>query len=505
VIDQGANASIAALVEMNDRIRAELPAVVEKLDETNASLVSIIDKTGGNLSGLEAEIGRRLAEFRDVVGQISSQVSQLGAVSKDTLQGAETFVDSLEERHGLLVDSARKLAQSQQSLDSAFDERRAALAQHLAALDEKRAAFEASMDGLAAKMEKALETIEQRSQDVGATLDDATGRTANLIENRFAQARAAAKDESLHVAESMRAAVAEANAEMSRLFADARSNFNAAAGEIRDLSGQIRTEIEATRAEVRKGAEELPRETTAQAAALRRIVGDQVKALNELTSVVTRASRNYDVAAPAPVAAPRAYEPPPARTIPVRERAPVAPPPAAAAAPAPAPAPAPYQSPPAEPPAPAAARPVAAPEGGWLSSLMDRIERDEPEQAARPALHELPVSGDGLANLSLDIASMVDDQAAEDVWRRYQSGEKGGLFGRRLYTAQGRQTFVEIGRRYRIDPEFHATIDQYIRNFEELLVETSRGDLDGARTLALLTGDTGKVYTMLGHAIGRLD
>ena len=100
---------------------------------------------------------------------------------------------------------------------------------------------------------------------------------------------------------------------------------------------------------------------------------------------------------------------------------------------------------------------------------------------------------------------MVDDQAVEDVWRRYQSGEKGGLFGRRLYTAQGRQTFVEIGRRYRIDPDFHATIDQYIRNFEELLVATSRGDLDGARTLSLLTGDTGKVYTMLGHAIGRLD
>ncbi len=100
---------------------------------------------------------------------------------------------------------------------------------------------------------------------------------------------------------------------------------------------------------------------------------------------------------------------------------------------------------------------------------------------------------------------MVDDREVEDVWRRYQSGEKGGLFGRRLYTAQGRQTFLEIGRRYRIDPELHATIDQYIRNFEELLVETSRGDLDGSRTLALLTGVTGKVYTMLGHATGRLD
>ena len=31
-------------------------------------ILDILDKTGGNLAGLEAEIGKRLAEFRDAFG-----------------------------------------------------------------------------------------------------------------------------------------------------------------------------------------------------------------------------------------------------------------------------------------------------------------------------------------------------------------------------------------------------------------------------------------------------
>jgi hypothetical protein len=78
------------------------------------------------------------------------------------------------------------------------------------------------------------------------------------------------------------------------------------------------------------------------------------------------------------------------------------------------------------------------------------------------------------------------------------------LFSRQLYTPAGRQAFEEIRRRYLGEPEFRATIDTYVRNFEELLAETGRNDRDGQQTLDLLTGEAGKVYTMLGHAAGRL-
>jgi hypothetical protein len=110
-----------------------------------------------------------------------------------------------------------------------------------------------------------------------------------------------------------------------------------------------------------------------------------------------------------------------------------------------------------------------------------------------------------LDSLTLDIARMVDNAAVAELWRRYQRGEKGGLFGRRLYTAQGHQTFEEIRRRYSVDQAFRATADRYVTHFEDLLIETSRGDHDGSKALDLLTGDAGKVYTMLSHASGRFE
>ena len=350
--------------------------------------------------------------------------------------------------------------------------------------------------------------------------------------------RTAAEQERERAAATMRAAYEQANSEISSVFGQASEKFNAATGEIRNLAQEIHRELEATRAEVRRGAQELPRETAEQASALRRVVGDQVKALNELTDIVARSGRAYDIAEAAPPPprrfdAPRAesfrqeppraepFRPEPPRAESFRPEPPRAetfrpePPRAEPSRPEPPraeparPEPAARTRPAAPPPAP---RPVARPsaprpetngQSGWLSNLLERASDEETPAAAAAAPRERPVGP--LDNLTLDIARMVDTSAVAELWARHQRGEREGLFTRRLYTQQGRQTLEEIRRRYTADPDFRGTIDHYLRNFEELLAETSRKDRDGTQTLDLLTGDAGKVYTMLGHAAGRIE
>jgi len=99
---------------------------------------------------------------------------------------------------------------------------------------------------------------------------------------------------------------------------------------------------------------------------------------------------------------------------------------------------------------------------------------------------------------------MIDHEAAVELWERYNRGER-GLFTQRLYTAQGQKAFDEIRRKYRADPEFRQTVEQYILEFERLLEDVSRGDRGPAVARNYLTSDTGKVYTMLAHAAGRFD
>ena len=89
------------------------------------------------------------------------------------------------------------------------------------------------------------------------------------------------------------------------------------------------------------------------------------------------------------------------------------------------------------------------------------------------------------------------------MWTRYRRGER-DVFSRRLYTLKGQQTFDDIRRKYQNDAEFRAAVDRYCEDFEKLLKDIARNDRENVMTQTYLTSDTGKVYTMLAHASGRL-
>jgi len=110
---------------------------------------------------------------------------------------------------------------------------------------------------------------------------------------------------------------------------------------------------------------------------------------------------------------------------------------------------------------------------------------------------------ESLNSLSVDIAKAIDHEASIELWNRYRQGER-DVFTRRLYTLKGQQTFDEIRLKYQSDGEFRGAVDHYCEDFEKLLKDVARGDRDNIMTQTYLTSDTGKVYTMLAHASGRL-
>ena len=110
---------------------------------------------------------------------------------------------------------------------------------------------------------------------------------------------------------------------------------------------------------------------------------------------------------------------------------------------------------------------------------------------------------ESLNSLSVDIARAIDHDASIELWNRYRRGER-DVFTRRLYTLKGQQTFDDIRRKYQTDGEFRSAVDRYCEDFEKLLKDVARNDRDNIMTQTYLTSDTGKVYTMLAHASGRL-
>ena len=153
---------------------------------------------------------------------------------------------------------------------------------------------------------------------------------------------------------------------------------------------------------------------------------------------------------------------------------------------------------------------IAGPE---LADLLRRASEDDAEETdsgrgeagAAPSGDRRSPSQvvDSLNSLSVDIARAIDHEASVELWDRYKKGER-NVFTRRLYTLQGQKTFDEIRRKYERDGDFQNAVDQYIDDFERLLRQVSQNDKDQMMSQMYLTSDTGKVYTMLAHAAGRL-
>ncbi|MGL4812429.1 MAG: hypothetical protein ACRCXM_11685, partial [Beijerinckiaceae bacterium] len=299
---------------------------------------------------------------------------------------------------------------------------------------------------------------------------------------------------------------------------------------------------------------ELPKETQETTSAMRRVVSEQIKALGELSDIVTRSGRSFDVAQPVATMQPAPAPAQPVQPAPqpmLATRIETAPPrfaePRQEARPEPHQEPRQDFRPPVEPQRPAAQppqrvmldepapvlrptlpprdmqRPAAPPvaqtpppkpasdtrRNFGLSDILSRVNWDEtPAEKATPAPQQPQANAPGRAlelidSLSAQIGTLIDHISAVDMWDRYQAGQNDAI-SRRIYTVRGQQNFEELARRYRREPDVRATVDRYVDEFERLLNEATQDDRDGRIARAYLTSDTGKVYTLLAHASGRL-
>ncbi len=427
------------------------------------------------------------------------------------------------------------MSQQQQSIDHALEHRHNSLQALISDLSGRSKSFEAALGRFAANVEDSFSRAQARAQEISAALASATKGASIAVAGQFETIRDTAARERERTAQTLQATLEQTNAQLFGALDQSAERFRQSVAEVKDMAGQVQRELDETRQELRRGVLDLPQETTETAEAMRRVVSDQIRALKELAALVSDSGAAYDVAEPMPLAAPATaaanarLEQPQSRAVEVvgsfeagsprdgavariAELAAVrnienepsgqiatlelAPPPVRAPAQAPAPVAGAQPIPAPSPLAPSAAAPADRAHAGWLSNLLAAASRDEPEAAA-------PRPSDTLEALTLEIADFIDSAAAAEMWDRWRRGDTAAV-SRRLYTEAGQQAFDEIRRRYRADPQFRNSTTRYMQEFERLLAKISQNDRDGSQWRAYLLSSTGKVYTILAHASGRL-
>lgn len=108
---------------------------------------------------------------------------------------------------------------------------------------------------------------------------------------------------------------------------------------------------------------------------------------------------------------------------------------------------------------------------------------------------------ESLQSMAVDIDKALEANPPADLLRRYLNGEK-ALFTKRIVEMTNADTSQRIHDRYLEDGEFRHNVNQYIEQFEGLLGSAVLEDHEDILLDTFLSSHTGKVYLLLGSAVG---
>ena len=531
---QTASATVADMLETHGMLRSDTTALFERLREANILLQEVLSGAHENMSSLERTMVTRVSEFVAAMNEVGGKsdtaaaavekhLGTFNAVTRQVLGDLSELASEFNTHGRSLSEAVELVEKSSRRSEESIATRRASIETLIATLDARTDDFGQRLQRFSSLLDESLDAASSRAREIAGIVAETSNESVQVIEQQFELVRTTSEEERKRTSETMNAVYDEAAAQVHTMFSQSADRYAEIMQGMKQMAAEMQQELETTRAELRRGIFELPQETADSAAQMRRVIVDQIEALAELNRIVARHGRSLDTAEPArPEPMRREVEPP--RREPEAVRREPEPAHAAPAGRAPARAarsditggsPAPIRNditgaPPRRPEAPAQATQANGNGNGWLSELLTRASREDSPPIApspRDARGEERAGRDGvdsLETLAVDVARMIDHDAAAELWERYKRGDR-NLFSRRLYTPQGQKAFEEIRRKYRADPEFRATVEQYIHEFERLLEDVSRGDRGPAVVRNYLTSDTGKVYTMLAHAAGRFD
>ena len=522
------------LQEIARTLGTESDTISRAIREQVDAVRGVAGKAEGDLDAA----GKRLAEQAEALSRMSEaaragadqtatmldrQSSRLEVVANDALSKAEEIGQRYERQRETIAEAAGRLEHEHARLQAVFEAHRdgmdaadKSLAHHTAEISRAVAGLSAGLDvtfeAAAARAAALRESIADQirlgaseaadastsvsrsagaaTRAIGATVDElkaATGALSNDVSRaateaietttgKLTAATAAMNHEVTRVTTTLAEEIGQRTEELRKLAETAAADgetaserFNAAMIRLGGTAREAGRAMHEATDELAKRIDDLPGEAAASAEALKEVLEEQIGALATIAEIVVRHARTLDRSTP-----------------PVQPRETVFPP-------------------------RMAPQPEVPRQRRWgMSELLAAAERKSAHGAhdlvhgsdqdfQRASLHVIET----LQALAIDLDRALEQSPPPELWQRYQAGER-NVFTRRLYNLAGRELYDRIAAKYRKESEFRAHVDRFVTSFEELLGAASTRDRDNILVDTYLTSDTGKVYLMLGQAIGKL-
>jgi ABC-type transporter Mla subunit MlaD len=481
---EGLSGQADLLKSVSENLLQQVSSVTSKFDNQGQQIVSAASALESANTRIDSALQKRHVQLNDTLQRLSGKADQLDEVMRGysaTVEGSLAEAEA-RARHliqqlalgtaahaqaaGAEVERLRSQTDAQsQAVVSAFERMRmqtdAQSQAVIAEVERLRAQTDAqasrAIEDMRAKVSGVSQEVSQHLGSIASRFSD----TSDDLRSQAARAAANLQAEHEHLraeAERLPAATRESTDVMRAALNDQLRAFSETSEDLRSQAAHAAASLHAEQERVRAEAERLPIATRESADAMRAALNEQLRALEQLSSLSARERRDVTPPAPLPASAPAALT----AGYPAQSGAPPPPP------------------------------PMQAESGGERWSLGDLLARASRDDEGHTRAFVLDIEG---------IAGALDPTTASAIWSRFRAGQR-GIMVRSIYTADGRASFDEVSERYGRDVDFRRTVDRFLADFERLI-----RDIEQQSPRAVpehLVSDAGRVYLFLAHASGRL-
>ena len=449
------------------------------LDESVMTGVNAVRRTSENIA----------RQTMKAIDGLTHQSSILQGVADNLFSQIHGVTSRFEDQGQQILKVADHLSDANQRIDTTLQTRHADLSRTLDRLSGKADEFGRTIAGYSTNIEGSLSNIEARAKTLAEELRDGTESRSRMLIAELERVKSQTEAESERTLTDLRKRFHSVSGELSREFETLSSRLATASDETRVRAAQAAETLAREQARIREEAARLPATSRETAEAMRRALTDQLKALDHLSQISSRAAGQRDVIAPEQ------------KSLGARLQS------SSNALPAPVPSASSFETPPTR------GRAADGREGWSLGDLLARASHDEEAQAEARADAQAAaqIASEAAARARAEpfrldvgvIARALDAGTASAIWNRIRAGQR-NVMVRSIYSPEARTAFDQITSRVKTDADLAQTVSRYLSDFERIIKDADSRDPSGRMAHGHLISDTGRVYLFLAHAAGRV-
>ncbi|HZJ11990.1 MAG TPA: hypothetical protein VFD26_04975, partial [Methyloceanibacter sp.] len=294
-------------VETDRMLGEHARATAETFGKQTAQLNQVLANNSAMMQQTANQVG---AQSKEAVSVLTSQTQTLREVSRGLLEQIHGLTQRFENQGQAILTAAKALDSSNTKIDSILEGRHQAIIALLHTVNTKAQDLDNIMRSYAGMVENAMSHAEARAKQVGSALARDTAGQAQQALAQIERLRDEAQAHTARAVGDLKSSFETVITQIGRQLEQMRGQFDHTSRGMRETAQQTASDLDSLRHEMQKRMEALPEQTAQATAAIRKALTEQLREIEAITPVLTRAATP-----PVPAADPY-RQPPPVRPAP---------------------------------------------------------------------------------------------------------------------------------------------------------------------------------------------